>query len=207
MQPLQSKKAEITKSKILTAAEEEFCDKGFFGARIDEIAERAGVNKRMIYEHFGNKDGLYESVLISVYERIAEYERSLMIDDLEPVLALKHIINKYFSFLEANPSFVRMLMWENLNNARAIRGDKAKDLKNPIFNYIRTQIKRGKESGVFKKDADEHQIVVSTMNFVFSYFSNIHTLSALFDRDMNSPAEIIRRADFVSNMIIDYLKA
>lgn len=207
MQPLQSKKAEITKSKILTAAEEEFCDKGFFGARIDEIAEHAGVNKRMIYEHFGNKDGLYESVLISVYERIAEYERSLMIDELEPVLALKHIINKYFSFLEANPSFVRMLMWENLNNARAIRGDKAKDLKNPIFNYIRTQIKRGKEAGVFKKDADEHQIVVSTMNFVFSYFSNIHTLSALFDRDMNSPAEIIRRADFVSNMIIDYLKA
>ena len=207
MQSLQSKKAEITRSKILTAAEEEFCDKGFFGARIDEIAERAGVNKRMIYEHFGNKDGLYESVLISVYERIAEYERSLMIDDLEPVLALKHIINKYFSFLEANPSFVRMLMWENLNNARAIRSDKAKNLKNPIFNYIRTQIKRGKESGVFKKDADEHQIVVSTMNFVFSYFSNIHTLSAIFDRDMTSPAEIIRRADFVSNMIIDYLKA
>ena len=206
MQSLQSKKAEITRSKILAAAEEEFCDKGFFGARIDEIAERAGVNKRMIYEHFGNKDGLYESVLISVYERIAEYERSLMIDDLEPVLALKHIINKYFSFLEANPSFVRMLMWENLNNARAIRSDKAKNLKNPIFNYIRMQIKRGKESGVFKNDADEHQIVVSTMNFVFSYFSNIHTLSALFDRDMTSPAEIIRRADFVSNMIIDYLK-
>lgn len=205
MQSLQSKKSEITKSKILAAAEEEFCEKGFFGARIDEIAERAGVNKRMIYEHFGNKDGLYETVLISVYERIAEYERSLMIDDLEPVLALRHIINKYFAFLDANPSFVRMLMWENLNNARAIRGDRAKDLKNPIFNYIKAQIRRGKESGVFKKEVDEYQIVISTMNFVFSYFSNIHTLSALFGRDMNSPAEIIRRADFVSNMIIDYL--
>jgi TetR/AcrR family transcriptional regulator len=205
MQSLQQRKSELTKAKILTAAEEEFCDKGFFGARIDEIAERASVNKRMIYEHFGNKDGLYETVLMSVYERIASYERSLIIEDLEPVLALRHIINKYFTFLEENPSFVRMLMWENLNNARGIRKERAKDLKNPIFSYITRQVKRGKELGIFKQTVDEYQIVVSTMNFVFSYFSNMYTLSAIFERDMTAPAEIIRRADFVSGLIIDYL--
>lgn len=206
MQGLQQRKSDLTKAKILTAAEEEFCDKGFFGARIDEIAERAGVNKRMIYEHFGNKDGLYETVLMSVYERIANYERSLIIEDLEPILALRHIINKYFAFLEENPSFVRMLMWENLNNARGIRREKAKDLKNPIFSYITRQVRRGKELGIFKQSVDEYQIVVSTMNFVFSYFSNMYTLSAILERDMTSPAEIIRRADFVSELIIDYLK-
>ena len=52
-------KSEITKAKILASSEFEFSEKGFFGARIDEIAERAGVNKRMIYEHFESKENLY----------------------------------------------------------------------------------------------------------------------------------------------------
>ena len=51
-------KSEITKAKILSASESEFSEKGFFGARIDEIAERAGINKRMIYEHFESKENL-----------------------------------------------------------------------------------------------------------------------------------------------------
>ena len=46
------KKSDITKSKILAAAELEFSEGGLFGARIDSIAANAGVNKRMIYEHF-----------------------------------------------------------------------------------------------------------------------------------------------------------
>ena len=53
-------KSEITKSRILLAAESEFSVKGFYGARIDEISKVAGVNKRMIYEHFGNKENLTE---------------------------------------------------------------------------------------------------------------------------------------------------
>ena len=205
MQSLQKKKSEITREKILTAAQAEFCEKGFAGARIDEIALAAGVNKRMIYEHFESKKGLYSAVILSVYGSMAKKEEALMIEDLEPVLAIRNLICEYFRFLEETPDFVRLLMWENLNGASAISGDRVKMLKTPVFDYIKRQIRRGKEEGVFRQDADEYQIVVSTMNFVFSYFSNIYTLSAILERDMKSPAEIIRRADFVSNMIIKYL--
>ena len=52
-----------TKGKILQAAIAEFAAHGYAGARIDRIASRAGVNKRMIYHHFGGKSVIFEAVL------------------------------------------------------------------------------------------------------------------------------------------------
>lgn len=205
MRERQSKKTEITKEKILAAAEKEFSDKGFFGARIDSIAELSGVNKRMIYEHFTNKELLYETTLLAVYARLAECERTFIIDGLSPADAIKNLIHVYFSFLEENPTFVRMLMWENLNNAKALSDEKSRTLKDPAIKYIKEQIRKGKSEGIFKPDADEYQIVVSVMNFGFSYFSNIHTLSVILGQKMSDSEEIRRRADFVSDMIIGHL--
>jgi len=198
-------KSEITKSKILAAAEIEFSEKGFFGARIDEIAERAGVNKRMIYEHFESKDGLYNTVLLSVYEKLGECERGFFVENLEPTLAIKNVVYVYFRFLEATPSFVRMLMWENLNNAESLQAEDVRRLKEPTINYIRKQILRGQEQGIFREDIDEYQIIITLMNFGFSYFANIHTMSAILNKDMTDASEILKRADFVSNLILEYL--
>lgn len=204
MQNKQSK-SEITRAKILAAAESEFSEKGFFGARIDEIALASGLNKRMIYEHFESKDGLYTAVLLSVYQKLAERESQFFIDNLEPTLAIKNIVYVYFRFLEEESSFIRMLMWENLNNAKSLSAEDVRVLKEPTINYIKTQIRRGKEQGIFKKEIDEYQIAISLMNFGFSYFSNIHTLSAIFGKNLSEPAEIVKRADFVSNMILEHL--
>ena len=58
----QIEKSQLTKMRILAAAEEEFAEKGFYGARVDSIAAASGINKRMIYAHFGNKENLYTKV-------------------------------------------------------------------------------------------------------------------------------------------------
>lgn len=72
------KKSEITKQKILCAAEDAFAQKGLYGARVDEIAELSGVNKRMIYAHFESKENLYIEVINRIYTRMAEAESSLI---------------------------------------------------------------------------------------------------------------------------------
>ena len=198
-------RAEITRSKILTAAEAEFSEKGYFGARVDEIAHASGVNKRMIYEHFGSKEGLYKETLLSIYKKLSECESEFFIDDLEPTLAIKNIVYAYFRFFEKTPSFVRMLMWENLNNARSLSHSDVRALKIPTINYMTEQIRRGKEQGIFKEDVDEYQIILSLLNFGFSYFLNMHTLSAVMNRDMANPSEILSRAEFVSSLILEYL--
>ena len=55
---------ERTRAKILSAARDEFCGMGFNGARVDDIADRAKVNKRLLYHYFGNKEALYSAVLL-----------------------------------------------------------------------------------------------------------------------------------------------
>ena len=59
-----------SQEKILDAASSAFAEEGFAGARVDEIARRAGVNKAMLYYHFGDKRALYREVLIRNFGRI-----------------------------------------------------------------------------------------------------------------------------------------
>lgn len=62
----------LARQKILDAASAVFADEGFAGARVDEIARRAGVNKAMLYYHVGNKQALYTAVLIRNFNRVEE---------------------------------------------------------------------------------------------------------------------------------------
>ena len=202
----QIEKSELTRRKILAAEESEFSEKGIWGARIDAIAKSAGVNKRMIYEHYESKEKLYKTILERVYLRLAEYERENYIKNLPPDEAIKNIVEVSFSFLESNPTFVRILMWENLNNARYLEASVASQIKNPTINYIREELRLGKEMGIFSKDVDEEQMIISLLNFEFSYFSNIHTLSGVLKTNLSDAAEIRKRSSFVSEMLIKYLK-
>lgn len=203
----QFEKSEMTREKILVAAVEEFAEKGFYGARVDAIADASGINKRMIYAHFESKEKLYTKVLLIAYEWVAESERAFMLDGQDPVEAIRFIVRKSFEFLLDNPKFIRLLMWENLNRAMSIPKDELLKLKAPTFEYMKKQIRLGKSTGVFRQDIDEHEIVLSLMSFGFAHFSNAHTMSALLERDLLSPDEVLARAEFISNMIVKYLEA
>src|SRR5436305_1397329 len=63
-----------TRKKLLTAARCEFAASGLAGARVDEIAARAGVNKQLVYHYLGDQDALYLAVLEWVYEEIRALE-------------------------------------------------------------------------------------------------------------------------------------
>jgi len=201
------KKSEITRERLLAVAEDEFAEKGFFGARVDEIARVADINKRMLYAHFGSKEGLYSEVLLSVYERLADCERQFIIEGLDPLASIRNIVHISFRFLSENPNFVRLMLWENLNRAGAVPRAELIKLKAPTLDYMMRQIKRGKLLGLFRPDVDEYQTVLSLMSFCFSYFSNIHTMSAILSRDMASASDIRDRADYISDMLIKYLQA
>ena len=201
----QMRKSDLTRHKILTAAEAEFSEIGLYGARVDSIAERAGVNKRMIYAHFGNKEQLYITVLTTVYNRMAEADEDLLSSDLSAADMVRRIIAMYFDFLTANPTFVRMLMWENLNSAAYLRASGAGLSKGRSLKMLSDALLRGIENGTFRSDLDVENAVLSINMFCFSYFSNIHTMSHLLQRDLTEPAAVARYADYVTDMVLQYL--
>ena len=203
----QNEKSELTKERILSAATCEFAEKGFYGARVDAIAEASGINKRMLYAHYESKEKLYTRVLLIAYNWIADCERACMSEDKSPTDGIRDFVKMTFAFLLENPKFIRLLMWENLNRAMSIPKDELIKLKAPTFEYIKDLVRRGKASGEFRADIDEHHIVLSIMSFGFGYFSNAHTMSALLDRNLTRSEEVLCRSEFISDMIIKYLKA
>src|SRR3981189_103325 len=88
-----------TRKKLLTAARREFAANGLAGARVDDIAARAGVNKQLVYHYFGDKDALYLAVLEWVYEEIRAQERKLNLEGLPPDRAIKKLIETSFDDL------------------------------------------------------------------------------------------------------------
>ena len=199
------KKSEITRQKILTAAEAEFSEIGLYGARVDSIAERAGVNKRMIYAHFGNKEQLYITVLTMVYNRMAQADEHLLESHLSPADTVRRIIDMYFHFLTDNPTFVRMLMWENLNQAQYMKASGAALSKGRSLKMLSDTLTSGIQTGVFRRDLDVENAVLSINMFCFSYFSNIHTMSHLMQHDLTAPAAVSRYASYVTDMVLEYL--
>ncbi|MFM7002493.1 MAG: TetR/AcrR family transcriptional regulator, partial [Limnohabitans sp.] len=90
--PSRTNDPERTMSEILSVATKEFAAKGLAGARIDEIAAATRTSKRMIYYYFGSKEGLYVAVLEAAYGRMRQIEADLHLSDLEPVEALKRLV-------------------------------------------------------------------------------------------------------------------
>jgi AcrR family transcriptional regulator len=60
-----------SRARILEAAAAEFAARGFDGAKVDRVAARAGVNKAMLYYHFGSKARLYQTILLQLFSTIA----------------------------------------------------------------------------------------------------------------------------------------
>ena len=95
---------EKTRAAILKAALEEFAHEGATGARTDEIARRAGVNKALLYYYFKDKEGLYaaalEQVFSGLYERVAAVlERA----DLPPPERLLLYVRTHFDYIASFP--------------------------------------------------------------------------------------------------------
>ena len=89
----QKRNADATRAKSLQAALSEFSEQGLPAASTDAIAERCGVNKRMIYYYFGSKEGLYLAALESVYENLVALEQEIEVEHLEPAAAIEAMIN------------------------------------------------------------------------------------------------------------------
>jgi TetR/AcrR family transcriptional regulator len=111
---------ERTRERILCAALKEFAAKGFAGARVDAIARRAAINKRMLYHYFGNKEHLFRQVL---RRKITERQASAEGLTGDPAESLPF----WFGLSCGDPDWVRLLEWEALQGGdKKVIGEKGR---------------------------------------------------------------------------------
>jgi AcrR family transcriptional regulator len=197
---------ERTRAKILDAATDEFTKFGLGGARVDRIAKRAGTNERMLYYYFVSKDQLFLTVLESVYIRLAEAEKALELDHLEPVEAVKKLVEFIWNYYIEHPEFISLINSENLHEAKYLKKSrKLAQLVSPVQDNIRAILQRGQEAGVFRGGIDPAEVYITLVALNYYYLSNRFTLSVVLARDLMSPVARETHLKHATEVVLNYL--
>jgi AcrR family transcriptional regulator len=135
---------------LLAAAAEQFARFGPRGTRVQDVVKAAGVNERMIYHHFGSKDGLYAEVMREQRAMLGAawqpvLERAVT---LEPYEGMRVALGGFFDALLARPQMAALLTHEGLGDAPLARPEGVRGLPAPV----RSLYERGQAEGVFAAD-------------------------------------------------------
>ena len=198
--------AERTQKSILLAARSLFALKGLSGARLDHLAEEVGVDKRLIYYYFKNKEGLFKAVLEAAYADIRRAESELRLLELEPVEAIRTLIAFTWQYYLKNPEFVRLINSENLHGAVHLKDStRLAEMNSPLIETLAQILERGRAQGLFRGGVDPVQLYLSLVGTMFYYVSNQHTLSVIFDRNFSAPKALEARFNHVNDFVLGYL--
>ncbi|MBY4228998.1 TetR family transcriptional regulator [Rhodococcus fascians] len=193
------------RGNILTVATAEFAAKGFTGARMDDIALRTKTTKKMIYYYFGDKQGLYRSVLEGAIVNIRAEEQRVHVDELEPVDALRRVVELTFDYHEKNPDFVRLMASENTHKAAYLgQSGERSELAGPALELLAGILQRGRDLKVFKEGIDAVDLHFTITSFSFFRISNQYTFEWLFQFDPVAPKNKERLRKMLTDLVIGY---
>lgn len=162
--------AERSRRALMDAALEEFAAKGYAGARVQDIADRAGVNKQLISYHFGGKQGLYRCLRRRWMEREAAFD--------DPGTPLDELITHYLDEVLDDPRGTRLLAWQGLTDQAAPGEEEPEDL---------SDLEYRKESGELGEEFDPGAILLLCMAAVAAPVVMPQKVRAIFGLDPSSP--------------------
>jgi len=199
--------ASVARAALIAAAVAEFARKGFAGARVDEIAAAAGVNKQLVYHYFDSKQGLYLVALESVYAEIREKEQKLSLGALEPMEAMVQLVGFSFDYLAEHPEFIALLTDENRSQGSHIMAsERLQKMHSPFIEMLEATLERGVAAGVFRADFDAINLYISIAGISYFFFSNNHTLSAIFGKPLGSRGALVQRRRHVIDFALNALR-
>jgi TetR/AcrR family transcriptional regulator len=187
---------------ILKAAEEEFAQRGFGGARAQNIATRAGVNKALPFYHFGSKAELYDEVVRRALGRLGEFMRDALVA-ATPRERLSLFVHRLFEYLAENPNWARLIIREVIDERSRTREIATEYLK-PLADGGRQLLLHDMETGRMRR-VDPVQVIVSITVETFGYFLLFPALPYIGVDEPLSPASITNRERMVVNLLSDGL--
>lgn len=194
-----------TSEKILRAAEDEFLEKGFNGARMMSIAERAGVSHSMLHYYFRSKDDMFNMVFNEKAELVSNILDGIDVTDADIFGSMRQFITKQFDLMRENHRFGEFVIRDVLPNPDNIR--KVVTLARNKFEEKVTYIAGLYESARKEhlvKDVDFVDLVinVTALNMV-SFFASCVFKTAAPDFDVEAFLEARKQSniDFIINAL------
>lgn len=157
MARVNAKKRAKKKESIIEAAVTVFAEKGFFNAKVNDVARQAGVADGTIYLYFKNKDDLLISLFESKMDLILKRFQDTLKNFQDPIEKLKSFIKLYFSLIQEDKQLAEVFQVELRQSSKFL-----KDYKNQKFseylNLIASTVQEGIDSGFFRPDLNVHII-------------------------------------------------
>ena len=186
-----------TREKITEAAAAEFAGSGMAGARIDRIAQRAGVNKAMIYYHFASKEKLYQTIIDEQVDKISMALQGVVGSDMDLETALLTLAKTYHAAFGGRQDLVAMLLHELADGGAHLK----QALQNMIWrkgipDRLMTLLEDGIREGRFRTvDPRQAMLSFAGMNLFYLFMSPIATSLWEIEHENefleNRPAQIV----------------
>ena len=202
--PSQVGPAAGTGQRILAAAVQEFAEKGFFGARMQAMADAAGVNKAMLHYYFRSKENLYRQVLQVTFQALWQNVEEILQEEAPIIQRLDRVVDLYMDLFIRNPGLVRIILREVAGGGEQLR-QSIKYLKTVGITPRRSLLRVEAEMG-FSQDDLLHLIVSLIGLCLFSTFAEPF-LGELFDLDQARMADFSKeRRGAIKVMLRVYLE-
>ena len=146
--------------RIVTAAREEFSRRGFDGARVDQIARRAGVNKQLLFYYFHSKRGLFTAVLARGAAELEQALAGLPTGGDRPLDRIRVTLGAQFDFLAAHPDLVALLTQAGRSDARPFA---------PAVKRLVVLLAEGQGRGQVRDDLDPHLAAAQALVLMVAY--------------------------------------
>jgi Transcriptional regulator len=191
-----------TEEKILEAARQVFYRKGMDGARMQEIADEAGINKALLHYYFRSKEKLFEAVFQEVIKGFFRSIEKTLYAELPLTEKAEFIVDRYITTIESNPFVPQFIISEINRNPQMLRNIMMSEKFTPQ-SMVDVFGKSGSEEHKF----DPRQIVISLLGMVvFPYAARNLIQMIYFDGNEEEYSKFLtERKEFVKTMILKML--
>lgn len=198
-----------TEQALLSAALEEFSRHGKQGARMQDIADRAGLNKALLHYYFRSKERLYEEVFTFVFQHYFKQIAASIENEGDFVSNLRTFIHRYIELLNANPALPMFLMREIAEGAPVFSRRIAEMAGNSPFAFPMMFLRffeRGRNEGAIIP-ADPLQSMISIMGACIYFFVGFPVFSAMMPELQARKEQLIEeRKDHIFDLVYYGLK-
>ena len=189
-----------SRSALLAAAERIFAERGLAGARTEEIASAARINKAMLHYYFETKEKLYQAVLKNLFQQLHLSLRDPLSRTPAPRAALLGFVDRYINFLQQHPNYPRLLQREIMERGPYLRVVVERYL-GPIFSSLARILRAGIRRGEFRS-VDVNQTVVSLIAITVFYFAATPVMSLV----LGGNAYDARRVAARKRAVVDFVR-
>lgn len=198
-----------TEQKILDAATEVFLEHGRDGARTEEIARVAGINKALLHYYFRSKEKLYQEVLNRQVKKVISDLFASLQPDTDMPSFLREFISGYIDRLQQNPQVVRFMLWEMRSDASGLQkllSEIASDQNSPSPHSLVKRIQKGVKNQEIRP-VEPHQLVFNLIAMCIYTFIASPLIGSIFpDININNPSFLKRRKKEIYNLIWNGVK-